>query len=217
MRLAVIGATGKLGSAVIEMAAQDDRFTLAAALSSKEQAPGGLIDVAIDFSCPSGTRLALSLGAPLVIGTTGLDEETLAAIDLAAKKIPILISPNFSLGIGLLLALLPQIPQIKEAAISIKETHRLGKRDLPGGTARHLASLFPGEVPITSERIGDCKGEHEITFAFEGETLKFTHAAHDRTPYAKGALEAAAHISNMPPGLYNSEDLIEGFKKPNHL
>ncbi|NGX46373.1 MAG: 4-hydroxy-tetrahydrodipicolinate reductase [Chlamydiae bacterium] len=200
MRLAVIGATGKLGSAVIEMAAQDDRFTLSAALSSKEQAPGAPIDVAIDFSCPAGTRLALTLGVPLVVGTTGLDEETLAAIDLAAKKVPILISPNFSLGMGLLCALLPQI---KGAAISIKETHRLGKRDLPGGTARHLASLFPGEVPINSERIGDCKGEHEITFAFEGETLKFTHTAHNRTPYAKGALEAAAHISNMPPGLYN--------------
>jgi 4-hydroxy-tetrahydrodipicolinate reductase len=200
MRLAVIGATGKLGKAVIAQAEKDERFTLAAALSSREQQMEEPVDVAIDFSCPTGTLRALTLGVPLVIGTTGLDDATMMAIEAAAKNVPILVSPNFSLGIGLLLALLPQI---KGAAISIKETHREGKRDLPGGTARHLASILPGEVPITSERIGDNKGEHEVTFAFEGETLIFTHKAHDRTPYAKGALEAAIFVASAPPGLYS--------------
>ena len=206
MRLAVIGATGRLGKTIIEQIEKDDRFSIGASLSSKSQEIGAPIDVAIDFSSEEGTRLALTLGVPLVIGTTGLDEETLAAIEEASLKVPIILSPNFSLGMGLLFTLLPKI---KGICISIKETHHAFKRDLPGGSARHLASLLKGEVPITSERIGDCPGEHEITFSFEGETLTFKHTAEGRISYARGALEAAAFICHKPPGLYGPDELNE--------
>ena len=234
MHLAVVGATGNLGKAVIAAALKDKRFLLTSALAHKDsnflgqdighfhfKNPNGIsietlpskpIDIVIDFSCEEGTLFALSLGVPLVIGTTGLSDQILAAIKEQSKKIPIVLSPNFSLGMKALFALLPTLEKSLDSQFTthISETHREDKRDKPSGTAKRLASLIPGETPITSKRVEDCNGEHEVTFVLDGEMLSLNHVAMNRTPYARGALEAAAFVCCHPPGLYSFSKVFEG-------
>jgi len=256
LRIGVIGITGRMGQAVLDVAssARDiavvagfvrpgrDTATLRAALPPSllltDALPDlmRLVDVAIDFSHPDLTlaaaRAAASAGVPLVSGTTGLAEAHQAALLDAAQHVPIVHAANFSLGIAVLLRILPELRRLfVDWDIEIIERHHRGKRDAPSGTALALAHALnttcaeapltpvygrgpgeaprrPGEVGLHAVRAGGEVGRHSVLLASDDEGLEITHWAQNRRAYARGALEAARRLHNRPPGLYTFSDLL---------
>lgn len=169
----------------------------------------------IDFSAPAALKATLSVASkgkrPLVIGTTGLTPNDILAIKDSAQHIPILYSPNFSLGIALCMETLRLFKNTlpKETRISMEETHHRSKKDAPSGTALLLAQ--PLSLPadqITTHRSDETLFIHEVKLSFGAETLTLKHESFSREVYAQGALRATEYLFDKPPGLYTMEDLI---------
>jgi 4-hydroxy-tetrahydrodipicolinate reductase len=202
---------------------------LAAALSQA--------DVAIDFSDPRVTQSNLTAcrlaRKPLLIGTTGFAADLTAAFEAAAKDIPLLVAPNTSVGVTLLIELVRQAARALPVQfdIEITEAHHRMKRDAPSGTALALGRAAAegrnqpfdgsasttrkdgtarqgGEIGFAVVRGGDIVGEHAVLFAGIGESLTLSHRATDRAIFARGALQAAAWLVSQPPGRYFMRDLV---------
>lgn len=193
------------------------------------------VDVVIDFSLPSGT-LALApecaeRGVALVVGTTGFEPEQRAAVEQVAKRIPLLISPNLSRAVNLLMRLVGEAARALGSAadIEIVERHHHFKRDSPSGTALRLAEIAAqaigsdrfahgrhglvgerprGEIGLHALRTGDNPGEHTVVFGLMGECLEISHRALNRDGFALGALDAAKFLAGKPPRLYTMSDLL---------
>jgi 4-hydroxy-tetrahydrodipicolinate reductase len=211
LHLALLGATGKMGQRILELALQDPELHITSAnLSALLQC-----DVAIDFTLPEATEnhlnAAIQARKPLVLGTTGHDEKQTQAIHAAAQFIPLLYSPNFSLGIALCLEVASYLSKAlsPSCTINILETHHAHKKDSPSGTARALAQAISNQLPIAihSIRTGDVVGEHTVTFTCGHETIELKHTAHSRDAFASGALIGAKFLATQPPGLYTLRDL----------
>jgi len=246
IRVAVVGALGRMGRSVIEVAQSDSRFYLCAALvRSKRASPDSAnlsetldvpCDVLIDFTVRGGTRpwlqRCVELKLPLVIGATGHDDGTNAAIRAAAELIPIVKASNFSTGVALLrklAALAAEYLGANDYDVEIVETHHRHKRDAPSGTALTLIEAVQGgrgaaadallgrrqegerksgQIGVHAVRMGEIVGQHEIHFSGHGETITLRHEAHSRETFARGALNAAAWVIGKPPGLYSMQDVL---------
>lgn len=201
---------------------------------SYEQCPAA--DVVIDFSTwkPGADLLtwAVRHHVPAVIATTGLSEEQLAAIDEAAKVIPIFRSGNMSLGIAVLQALTRKAAAILGDAfdVEIVETHHHRKADAPSGTALMLLDAVkagcastreavygrhgrdckrqPQEIGVHALRGGTVTGEHEVCFFGTSERIRISHSAENRGVFAAGALRAAEFLVQQKPGLYTMADVV---------
>lgn len=195
--------------------------------------------VAIDFTLPTATaaNVAACVAAkcPIVIGTTGHDEPVRQQITRAAAQIPIVMAPNMSLGVNLLLKLVELAAQKLDAEydIEIFEAHHRNKKDAPSGTALALGTAAAagrgvglhdvadydrhgtsgerrrGAIGFSVFRGGDVVGDHTVTFAGAGERLELTHRASDRLAFARGAVKAAQWLAGRKPGLYSMQDVLE--------
>ena len=170
----------------------------------------------IDFSAPEALEknvaLAERLEKPLVIGTTGLSQANMNTLEFAARKIPLFLSPNFSLGITLCVKTLHLLKNNlpPETKVTLEETHHHSKKDAPSGTALLLAR--PLALPtdqITSHRGKETRFIHEVKLSLGTETITLKHESFSREVYARGALRATEFILDKPPGLYTMEDLIQ--------
>lgn len=200
---------------------------------------GADADVIIDFSSHFGTagnapRIA-EWGTAWVIGTTGLNEEELAAINAAAEKTAIILSGNMSLGINLLCNLVEAGARAlnnKGYDIEVIERHHNQKKDAPSGTALMLGRAaadgyewnlpdvqvdgrtgLPGERPekeiaFHAIRGGDIVGDHTVMLAGMGELLELSHRATSRDVFAIGALQAALWVADKKPNLYSMKDVL---------
>ena len=196
------------------------------------------VDAVIDFSTPAAgvahAKLAAAAGKALVIGTTGLAAEQLAAVKAAAERAPIVQSYNMSLGVNLLAALVEKAAAAlsDEFDIEIVEMHHKHKVDAPSGTAILLGRAAAagrgvdldavsqrardgmtgerrrGDIGFASLRGGDVTGEHTVMFAGPAERLEFTHKAGSRAIFAAGAVKAAMWLKGRKPGLYTMADVL---------
>lgn len=203
----VNGMRGRMGQAIQNIAALDPALSLCQTL---EQA-----DVALDFSAPAALKNLLEKCAhhkkPVVIGTTGHAPESKADLLAASQHIPILFSPNFSLGVAVSLEAAKLIGQHLQGLcqIEIVEAHHQTKKDRPSGTALALAKAAGCEnAPIHSIRAGDIVGEHTIYFVMGGERIELKHHAQSRDAFARGALLAAKFLKTKPPGFYTIKDML---------
>lgn len=172
-----------------------------------------------------------------VLGTTGLDAAELAAVDGAAKSIPICFAPNFSLGVNLLLALVERAAAVLDESYDaeIVEMHHRHKKDAPSGTALGLAQALAkgrgvslndvacygregivgerpaGQIGIHALRGGSVVGDHTVMFAADEERVEITHKASSRAAFAKGALKAARWLLGRAPGRYTMRHVL-GFE-----
>ena len=188
----------------------------------------------IDFSAPSvvpdAARACAKCGVALVSGTTGLEDAQKAALDEAAKKIPVLWEPNMSVGVLVLGELLRSALAMLGPGfdVEIVETHHKKKVDAPSGTASRLAEIAhearggalvtgrsgkPGarksdEIGVLAVRGGDVIGDHVVHLLGAGERLELTHRATSRDVFASGALRAAAWIAGKPAGRYALRDVL---------
>ena len=192
-------------------------------------------DVIIDFSHHSAVgdvlAYARGIGCAAVIGTTGHTKEEKQLIYDAAEQIPVFYSGNMSLGIAVLCKLAAQAAAMFPTAdIEIVEVHHNRKVDAPSGTAKMLfeavksarpelqehcgrageGKRLPNEVGISSLRMGNVVGIHEVHICTENQTLTLRHEAGNRGMLADGAVDAGRFICGKAPGMYNMEDLLKG-------
>ncbi|MGL4231564.1 MAG: 4-hydroxy-tetrahydrodipicolinate reductase [Casimicrobium sp.] len=259
-RLAIAGASGRMGRMLFECAAQDKDVSLVAALD----APGGPAigvsakafganadvavtsdalslkrgDVLIDFTRPEGTLAyvdaCVKTGAGIVIGTTGFDAAGKSRITEAAKTIPIVMSPNFSVGVNTVFKLLELAAKSLNSGydIEILEMHHRMKVDAPSGTAIKLGEVIAeaqgttledravyareghtgerkqGTIGFATLRGGDVVGDHTVIFAGAGERIEIGHKSGSRMSYATGAIKAAKFLRNQPNGLFDMFDVL---------
>ena len=262
LRIAIAGVSGRMGRALLEAVAADDNCVLGAALDRpasplhgqdagvvygavsgvavSDQVPAALTvsQVLIDFTRPEATfgylESCAAAGVPLVIGTTGFDEDGKARIRDAAKTIPIVFAPNMSVGVNLLMKLAELAAQVLQDGydIEIIEAHHRHKVDAPSGTALGLGQAVAhaldrdlaqcavyGREGVTGERDprtigfatvrgGDIVGDHTLLFAGIGERVELTHKASSRATFAQGALRAAKWLQGRAPGLYDMRDVL---------
>ena len=254
----IIGVTGRMGCALVRAICElPDQMTLCGAVASTtskslgrdagELAGVGRQDVkvtddlaaalaraevVIDFSQSHATRSNLTVcraaRKPLLIGTTGFPAELNAVFDEAAREIPLLVAPNTSIGVTLLLELARVAAQAlpHDFDIEIVEAHHRMKKDAPSGTALALGKAAAegrsvsgsnttnvattdrngarrdGDIGYAVIRGGDTVGDHTVLFAGTGEQVTLGHRASDRAIFARGAVRAALWLSGRPPGRY---------------
>ena len=263
MKVGLFGANGRMGRVLIEALDLSDDAELSVATvrddspwvglnvgelagigkkeidrSALSSLSGSDADVMIDFTLPSVIQSNLSWcvenAMPDVIGTTGLNDEQLAALDEAAKHIPIVFAANYSVGVNLMLSLVRQAASVlgETADIEITEAHHRFKQDAPSGTAMAIGEAIAdelgrdlktcavygregkeperdqGTIGFATVRAGDIVGEHTALFADIGERLEITHKASSRLTFAKGAVHAAKWLYGKQPGLYSMVDVL---------
>jgi 4-hydroxy-tetrahydrodipicolinate reductase len=248
-RVVLIGASGRMGQAILCAAPQFPQLKIVAAIASPASpalgrdsgteagsAPNEVpvscdlqtaltrADVVIDFSnaavTPAHLAACVAARTPLLLGTTGYAATLETDFSAAARAIALLVAPNTSFGVTLLLELARRAARaLPGFALAIEETHHVAKHDTPSGTALALAAaLREGRgdrsgstaVPITSHRTGEVIGEHTVTLSSHGEVVFLGHRALERSVFARGALAAALWLAPRPPGRYAMGDLLDG-------
>lgn len=237
MKIIVNGSNGRMGKELVKLIKEGYRGSNLGAeinrgISTLDDYTGEA-DCIIDFTHHAQTRdlinYALKRKLPLVIATTGQDEEELSLIKEAGQEIPIFFSANMSVGIALLVELAKTSAKIMgDADIEIIEKHHKEKVDAPSGTALLLADSIrevrsqakyvmgrsgfekrdPNEIGIHALRMGNIFGEHEVIIASDTQTISLKHEVHNRALFAEGALSAAQFLLNKGPGIYKMQDMI---------
>jgi 4-hydroxy-tetrahydrodipicolinate reductase len=218
VRVTLIGARGRMGQTIVDLARNDPKIEIVAQCDLGDAIEPAIknCDVAIDFSNSSAIEeicgVALQYRKALVIGTTGHSREQRELIEKMAKSLPIVFASNFSVGVNALFALTRRAAEIlgSEFAPQIVETHHKMKKDAPSGTAKTLAEILKQaqEIPIESIREGEVVGEHTVSFVGPGERLELTHCAGSREIFARGALRAAEWVVGKPARLYSMLDVL---------
>lgn len=227
-RIAVIG-DGKMGKAIAQLAGERG-WIVTAVLGAAESDAGkgvtgsslGKPDVAVEFTEPGAAvaniTACLRAKVPVVVGTTGWYDGLPQLTRLAEEtRTGLLWSPNFSLGVNIFLELARQAGTLMGAIETfephIVETHHSRKKDAPSGTAAAIAREtregLGREVPITSVRVGEVPGTHELIFDGPYEQLKLVHLARDRRVFAEGALRAAGWLIGKR-GVFTMKDVLGG-------
>ncbi len=225
IRLAINGATGRMGALTCTLARDDSRFELVTRIGRERNPIEGNrdapIDVVIDFSNDQGTRDAVTLAvkhrAALIVGTTGLSRQTLSDIEVASHSIPVMVAPNTSAGIAVMIHLVSEAARLlgSDHDVHIVEVHHSGKRDAPSGTALRIADSIRERagIALSPDRIhairaGDVIGEHTVEFFSSGERIRVAHVATSRDLFAHGALNAAAWLHGRSPGSWTIEQSL---------
>ena len=182
-------------------------------------------DVLVDFSHADSSVEAAELckdhNKGLVIGTTGFSDEQLAFVTSAAESVPILMSPNMSIGVNITFKLVEMATKAlgDDFDIEIFEIHHSLKNDSPSGTAVRLGEIVAdardvalddkavhgrvgytgrrerGTIGFHSARGGDIVGEHTVVYAGTGERVEITHRAQSRVNFGAGAIRAVRFIA----------------------
>lgn len=221
VKLCVSGSKGKMGSKIIELLKDDAGLELSGSFDAgdESQGPVGACDCLVEFTTPEATiknlELCENLGRAIVIGTTGLSLPEQGRVKEAAKKIPVVFSPNMSVGVNLLFKMIADAARVlgAEYNVGIVEAHHIHKKDSPSGTAKEMARIIKAEkgdieVPIESVREDEIVGEHTVTFDSDVDLIEITHSAKSRDIFAKGALKAAKFVVGKPAGLYTMKDVL---------
>jgi 4-hydroxy-tetrahydrodipicolinate reductase len=224
----------RLGDDAAALAGLDPAGVKLSALSTVASLTGQ-VDAMIDFSNPAATlelaRFCQDRTIPMVVGTTGFSSEQRKLLEQAAVKIPLLVSPNMSRAVNLLMLLVGEAARTlgPTADIEIVERHHRLKKDAPSGTALRLAEIAAeatgvtrfvhgregqvgqrssNEIGIHAVRTGDEPGEHTVIFGLMGESLELGHRALNRDGFVRGAIDAAMFLAGKPAGLYTMADVL---------
>ena len=259
----VSGAAGRMGRALIQAVHDTPGLELVGALErtgiaelgadAGELAGIGRLGVAvtddvrtalqkcalmIDFTMAAATLAKLplcrELGTAMVIGTTGFDDAGRTAIAAAARDIPIMMTPNMSVGVNVLFGLVDMAARALGNSVDVEviDTHHRQKVDAPSGTAIKLGEILSNalernlalaavhgrhgqvgartarEIGFHAVRGGDIVGDHTVLFAGMGERIEITHRATSRNNFAAGAMRAALWLPGQPAGLYDLQDVL---------
>jgi 4-hydroxy-tetrahydrodipicolinate reductase len=235
IKVGITGACGKMGRRIYELAGQDKDLEVSLALEKKGTPLIGkdlgkikvssnldglfLVDVLVDFTLPEAVDMHLDYVAKYkkayVLGTTGLNEAQRNKVEEIAKIVPVVFSPNMSVGVNTLFRFLPEIAGKlgPDYSVEIVEAHHKAKKDAPSGTAKELARVISQvtkkDIPTHSIRLGDIFGDHTVIFCGNSERIEIKHQAHSRDLFVVGALKAVKWIFGKPAGLYSMQDVLK--------
>jgi 4-hydroxy-tetrahydrodipicolinate reductase len=197
-------------------------------------------DVVIEFTSPEATlanlRTVVRHHKRMVIATTGYDEKQREELDALSQRIPCVISPNYSIGVNVLLRAVEMVARAlgDDYDVELVEIHHNQKKDAPSGTALRIAEVAanalnrslsevglygrhgivgarrPREIGVHAVRGGDVVGDHTLLFFGNGERIELTHRAHSRETFAGGALRAARWIATASPGRHEIDEVLFG-------
>ena len=257
------GAAGRMGKIILQLASQDKAFKIVGGFEQRGHAALGQdlgpvigrdlmgvrvtpdvdvalknADVLIDFShfsaIPENLKAAVKTHTAYVIGTTGIPAVTLQQIKNASRKIPIVQSPNMSVGVNLLFKLAAIAGKVLDESydLEIMEIHHRMKKDAPSGTAMKLLEILleargrdmkkdvvygrkgetgareKGKIGVLALRGGDVVGDHTVSFFGDGERIELVHKASSREAFARGALLAAKFLAKKKQGLYHMQQVL---------
>jgi len=229
VKIVISGALGRMGKRIVELAESDPELQVVGKLELRADPKLNIVsdlndvkdsyDSIIEFTSPEATLLhvetAKKLKKSIVIGTTGLSGGEVKIIKEASSAIPIVFSPNMSVGVNVLFNLIIKATKIfgKDYKVSIEETHHIHKKDKPSGTAKLMGDIVCKEtgissVPTESIRENEIVGDHEITFESEVDTLKISHSAKTRDIFVLGALKAAKFVSKKKKGFFSMSNVL---------
>jgi 4-hydroxy-tetrahydrodipicolinate reductase len=263
LRVAIAGASGRMGRMLAEAVGASADCVLVAALDAADSAALGQTvtagastvpiiadvrsglahaQVLIDFTRPAGTlahaAVCRDLGVRLVIGTTGFSDAQKAEIAEHAEHIAIVMAPNMSVGVNVVLKLLETAARALDDGFDVEviEAHHRHKVDAPSGTALKMGEVVaqasgrdlktcavyardghsapdggerdPRTIGFSSIRGGDIVGDHTVLFAGNGERIEITHRSSSRATYAEGSLRAARFLAGRSSGLYDMADVL---------
>jgi 4-hydroxy-tetrahydrodipicolinate reductase len=259
IRTAVAGAAGRMGRLMVQNIVGDAETELVQAFDIREigrdagEIAGiGSIDVAIIHSSEMGKKLdadvlvdftiaeaavenikiASQKGVKLVVGTTGFNEEQRRKIEEYCKRVPAVITPNFSIGVNVFWRLIELAARyLSDYDVEIVEMHHRFKKDAPSGTAVRAADVLTkvlnergisrvvygrsglcqrgDEIGVFAVRGGDVVGEHAVYFLGIGERVEIIHRAHSRQAFAGGAMKAVKWIAGVDkPGIYGMNEVL---------
>jgi 4-hydroxy-tetrahydrodipicolinate reductase len=263
VKIAVVGAAGKMGRRIVSLITEDVRAEISGALEHSsspfighdagevagcgrlgvsitddiEKAFAGC-DVFIDFTGAEATMSNLGrykkMLTPAVIGSTGITAEQTSKLKELASEIPMVFSPNMSVGVNLTFKVLEMVAEVigETWDIEIIEAHHRLKKDAPSGTAMKMGEVIANvlgrdiekdgaysrhgiigertdrEIGMQTLRAGDIVGEHTVMFCTNGERIEITHRAHTRDMFAKGAIRAAIWLKGREKGFYSMFDVL---------
>ncbi len=263
IRIAIVGAAGRMGQSLTQAQQLASGIELTAAMEKSDNPAVGRdageiagigpleitigdnleavidsFDVLIDFTHPKPCLAHLDIcrrnGKRIVIGTTGFDEGQKKQIADAARAVAIVLAPNMSVGVNIVLKLLELTARVMgdESDIEIIEAHHRHKVDAPSGTALRMGEVVAGvlgrdlkesavfgregqtgerkrnTIGFSTIRAGDIVGEHTVMFAHEGERVEISHKASSRMTFANGAMRATSWIMQKQTGLYDMQDVL---------
>lgn len=216
--IAIVGANGKMGSLLCE--SLKDKYEVMKVTENNSLKDFKNIGLVVDFACASSSvesaRFCAEKKIPLLIASTGQDDEQLKIIEKCAKDTPIMVSSNLSIGICLVKKLIDSIINKFSYDITIYEKHHKTKIDKPSGTAKLLKKYICDKcnnkemrVDILSERGGKEVGTHSINFYLDDELISINHVAYSRTLFVKGAEIAIEFIKKQTEKrLYNFDEVV---------
>ncbi len=263
MKVAIVGAAGRMGGRLIQAVVAADGLELVGAT----ERPGhprigtdaGLLaavgelgvtisdnleetladaDVLIDFTFPEVTlknlEICAGLGKKIVTGSTGFTPEQRQQVEEFAKKIPVVMAPNMSVGVNACFKLLKEAAKIlgDDFDVEIVEMHHNKKKDSPSGTAVRMGEVVAetlgrdynkvanyhregmcgertrDEIGMQTIRGGDIVGEHTVYFIGMGERIEISHRAMSRDMFARGAVRACQWLQDKNSGLYDMQDVL---------
>jgi len=242
LKVVIYGSKGRMGQALVAAAMENPSLELVGTIDSGDALDViASCDAVIDFTHADATLPALEkcmdLGKIIVIGTTGHSNDIRNRISDASKSIPVIFSPNYSVGVNTLFWLTKKAAEIlgPDYDAEVFEVHHRLKKDAPSGTARRLVEVLdeaygldyekdtrhgrvgmPGErtrseVGVHAVRGGDVVGDHTVMLAAPGDRLELIHRASSRETFARGALRAALWARDTKknaPGLYDMQDVL---------
>ena len=263
IKIGISGVAGKMGLTILKIALTDPELQVVGTIEAKDNKYVGSdigeligckktgiliesdimgilsdIDVLMEFTSTSATlehlKKVAELNKRIVIGTTGFTDKEYEEIKNCANTVPLVLSPNMSIGVNILFKLVQELSKIcpEDYDIEIFEAHHRFKKDAPSGTAKKLAEIIANEkkidinkriiygregitgergkgtIGIHAVRGGDIVGEHTVSFIGLGERIELTHKAHSRDTFARGSLLAAKFIANAKPGIYEMKDVL---------
>ena len=262
MKIAIAGSSGRMGRMLIEAVLATDDLQLHGALDVagspalgqdagaflgrttgviiRAELDGALsgADVLIDFTRPEGTLAHLTacarLGVNAVVGTTGFSDAQKAEIGVIAQSVAIVMAPNMSVGVNVVLRLLEVAARALSEGYDIEviEAHHRHKVDAPSGTALKMGEVLaqalgrdlktcgvfaregvtgerdPSTIGFSTIRGGDIVGDHTVLFAGTGERIEISHRSSSRAGYAQGSLRAARFLATHRTGLFGMNDVL---------
>lgn len=215
MKYGIIGYSGRMGQAITKLFYKTGHelvFKMDQNGIEETAEPEVIIDFSLKEAFPATVELIKKRKLPLVIGTTGLDDNDFAKLDQLAADVAVIQSFNFSIGINILSTLIEKVDQYLDQNwdLEISETHHRFKKDKPSGTAIMLADLIEREdIEMHSKRLGSEFGQHQLDFATTGEIITLKHRAYSREAFTRGVLLSAEKILELDPGFYNFEDILD--------
>ncbi|MDB6120516.1 MAG: 4-hydroxy-tetrahydrodipicolinate reductase [Verrucomicrobiaceae bacterium] len=240
IKILVTGSKGRMGQAVIRAVEANPDAEVGAVIDVGDSLPDALgkCDVVIDFTTHHFSKELLAACVAhqkrLVMGTTGHNADELAHLRAGSVTLPLVLAPNFSVGVNTLFWLTRKATEIlgPDFDLEVVEMHHRMKTDSPSGTARRLVEILTEvrdlnydtdtrhgrfgdvgartktEIGVHALRGGDVVGDHTVVYSNIGERVELTHKASSRDTFATGSVRAAVWLASQNAGIYDMQDVL---------